>query len=124
MKQIADFMTRQPWTVLLDDSLAVARRMIAEREVRHLPVLDGRRVVGMVTERELAGSLDRMGTVADVMVPAHRVDAETPFSDVLDAMTTHRWDAVVVLGGEHVEGIFTETDAVRVLRDLVTEVAP
>jgi acetoin utilization protein AcuB len=124
MKQIADFMTRQPWTVLLDDSLAVARRMIAEREIRHLPVLDGRRVVGMVTERELAGAFDRMGTVADVMVPAHRVDAETPFGDVLDAMTTNRWDAVVVLGGEHVEGIFTETDAVRVLRDLVVEVSP
>jgi acetoin utilization protein AcuB len=119
MKQISDFMTRQPWTVLLDDSLAVARRMIAEREIRHLPVLDGEEVVGMVTERDLVGAPDRHGTVADVMVAAHRVPAETPFGEVLDEMTTNRWDAVVVLGERRVEGIFTATDAVRVLRDLV-----
>jgi len=122
MKQISDVMTRQPWTVLLDDSLAVARRMIAEREIRHLPVLDGREVVGMVTERDLAAAPDRLGTVADVMVAAHRVPAETPLGDVLDEMTANHWDAVIVTGHHDVQGIFTATDAVRVLRDLVCEV--
>src|SRR5262249_1394004 len=64
MKRMLDVMTRQPWTVQLDDSLAVARRMIAEREIRHLPVLDGGVVVGMVTERDLASTRDRIGTVS------------------------------------------------------------
>jgi acetoin utilization protein AcuB len=119
MKRIAEYMTAQPWTVQLDDSLALARRMMAEREIHHLPVVDGGAVVGMVTERDLALAADRLGTVADVMVSVHRVARETPVEDVLDAMTTQRWDAVVVTGDGTVEGIFTAMDAVRVLREVV-----
>ena len=122
MKRIADLMTPQPWTVQLDDSLAVARQMIAEREIDHLPVLDGGKVVGMVSERDLALAQGRLGTVSEVMAPVHRVAADTPLDEVLDAMTTHRWDAIAITGdgGDGtVEGIFTASDAVRVLRDLV-----
>jgi acetoin utilization protein AcuB len=119
MKRIADLMTRQPWTVQLDDSLAVARQMIAVREIHHLPVLDGGEVVGMVTERDLALAADRLGTVASTMVPVHCIAAETPLDEVLDAMTAKHLDAIVVTGDGTVEGIFTASDAVRALRDLV-----
>jgi acetoin utilization protein AcuB len=119
MKRIADLMTPQPWTVQLDDSLAVARRMMAEREVHHLPVLDGLLVVGIVTERDLALAADRLGTVEQVMAPVHRVASETPLEDVLDEMATNRWDAVVVSDDGRVEGIFTASDAVYLLRDVV-----
>jgi CBS domain-containing protein len=117
MKRIASLMTPQPWTVRLDDSIAVARRMIAERKIHHLPVLERDTVVGMVTERDLALAADRLGTVGEVMAPVHRVDADTPLDDVLDAMTTRRWDAVVITTDDQVAGIFTTSDAVRVLRD-------
>ena len=121
MDRIADFMTPQPWTVQLDDSLAVARRMIAEREIHHLPVLDRGEVVGMVTERDLAAATDRLGTVADVMVPVYRVPADATVDETLDAMTSRHKDAVVVMGENGVEGIFTASDAVRVLRQLLRE---
>jgi acetoin utilization protein AcuB len=93
--------------------------MIAVREIHHLPVLDGGEVVGMVTERDLALAADRLGTVASAMVPVHRVAAETPLDEVLDAMTAKHLDAIVVTGDGTVEGIFTASDAVRALRDLV-----
>lgn len=119
MKRIAELMTPQPWTVQLDDSLTVARRMMAEREVHHLPVLDGGVVVGMVTDRDLAGTESRLGTVGDVMMRTHQVTSDAPLDEVLDAMTTDRFDAVIVTSARGVEGIFTATDAVRVLRDVV-----
>jgi acetoin utilization protein AcuB len=119
MRRIAEVMTRQPWTVQIDDSLAVARRMIAEREIRHLPVLDGGKVVGMTTERELALAADRLGTVSDAMIPVHRVDPGTPLDEVLEMMMTQRKDAVVVTGDGAVEGIFTASDAIRVLCDVL-----
>ncbi len=120
MKRIADVMTRQPWTVQIDDSLAVARRMIVEREIHHLPVLDGGEVVGMMTERELAVAGDRLGTAADAMVPAHCVPADAPLDEVLEALTARGRDAVVVVGDDGaVEGIFTTSDAVRMLLELV-----
>lgn len=119
MKRIGDLMTRQPWTVQLDDSVAVARRMLAEREIHHLPVLDGGKVVGMVTERDVGLAGDRLATVADVYVPVHLVDAKTQLRDVLELMTSKHADAVVVSSGGEVEGIFTASDALRVLADLV-----
>jgi CBS domain-containing protein len=119
MRRIADVMTRQPWTVQIDDSLAVARQMIAEREIHHLPVLDGGKVVGMTTERELALAADRLGTVSDAMVLAHRVDPDAPLDEVLEMMMRHREDAVVVTDDGAVEGIFTASDAVRMLCELL-----
>ena len=115
MKHIADVMTPQPWTVQLDDSLAIARRMIAERGIHHLPVLDGDEVVGMVTDRDLAHAANRLGTVADVMVSAHAVAMAAPIADVLDMMMAGGLDAVVVTSSEGVEGIYTASDAVRML---------
>jgi acetoin utilization protein AcuB len=124
MKRIADYMTRQPWSVQLDDSIGVARQMLAQREIRHLPVLDGDRSVGMVTERELARAADRAGaTVEAVMAPAHSVDASASLADVLDAMLSRRSDAVVVTDeAGAVEGIFTAMDAVRLLREQLVKV--
>lgn len=124
MKRIADYMTRQPWSVQLDDSIGVARQMLAQREIRHLPVLDGDRSVGMVTERELARAADRAGaTVEAVMAPAHSIDASASLADVLDAMLSRRSDAVVVTDeAGAVEGIFTAMDAVRLLRDQLVKV--
>lgn len=121
MQRIRDLMTRQPWTVQLDDSLAVARRMIAEREIHHLPVLDGGEVVGIVTEPGLSHAADHLGTVEDVLESALTVSDDTPIDEVLDLMMSRRSDAVVVTGtdGGEVHGIFTATDAVRALREVL-----
>jgi acetoin utilization protein AcuB len=121
MRRIADHMTKQPWSVQLDDSLGVARQMLAQREIRHLPVLDGQRIVGMVTERDLALAAERTGATAEAaMAPAHVVELDAALADVLEEMVARRWDAVVVTSADGiVEGIFTAMDAVRLLRDLV-----
>jgi acetoin utilization protein AcuB len=117
MNRISDFMTRQLWTVQLDDSIAVARRMIAEREIHHLPVINRGAVVGMVTERDLALAADRLGTVADVVTAVECVEPDAGLDEVLDTMTERHLDSVVVTTDGAVEGIFTSSDAVRALRD-------
>lgn len=118
MRTIAHYMTKQPWSVQIDDSVGVARLMLAERQVHHLPVLDGGKLVGMVTERGLARSRDGEAmTVEQVMTLAHEVDASTGLGDALELMAERQHDAVVVTGEGRIEGIFTAMDAVRVLRD-------
>ncbi|MGN6104636.1 MAG: CBS domain-containing protein [Kofleriaceae bacterium] len=113
-------MTRQPWAVRPDDSAAVARQMLVEREIHHLPVLDGDQLVGMVLERDLARAAEHPGATAqDVMSPVHRVDADASLEDVLSEMLCEGRDAVVVTTREGIAGIFTAMDAVRVLHDLM-----
>ena len=122
MKRITEVMTPQPWTVQLDDSLAVARRMLAEREIHHLPVLDAGQVVAMVDLRQLSRADDRLGTVAEVTVPVQTMADTARLDDVLDAMVAGHSDAVVITSEGTVAGIFTATDAVRVLRDVLRAV--
>jgi len=117
MRSIAHFMTKQPWSVQVDDSLAVAKQMLAAREIHHLPVLDRGKVVGMIVGRDMHTPVNRAATVESVMLAAHEVDANMAFSEVLESMATHQWDAVVITRSGHIEGIFTATDAVRLLHE-------
>jgi CBS domain-containing protein/heme-degrading monooxygenase HmoA len=52
--RIGDLMTDMPSTVKPDDSVETAARLMAERQVRRLPVVDGTRLVGIVSLGDLA----------------------------------------------------------------------
>lgn len=118
MRTIATYMTKQPWAVQIDDSVIVAKHMMAERRIHHLPVLNAGQLVGMVTERDLVQSAARdTATVEHVMQAAVEVDARTALADVLDTMVVRERDAVVITRDGEIEGIFTAMDAVRALRE-------
>jgi acetoin utilization protein AcuB len=118
MRTIAHYMTAQPWSVQIDDSVGVARQMLATREIHHLPVLEGGRLVGMITNRAL-DTVPRDATVEQAMTAVHAVDASTLFGDALDEMLARRSDAIVITSAGRLEGIFTANDAVRLLRDRI-----
>ena len=50
---VRDIMTANPDTLSPDDTASDAIGMMRERNYRHLPVVDGERVVGMVSVRDL-----------------------------------------------------------------------
>jgi predicted transcriptional regulator len=115
MHTIADYMTSQPWSVNIDDSIGVVRQMLAFREIRHLPVIDRGTLVGMITEQGLAGVREREATAERAMTSAVAIDANTPFGDALQMMVDGKHDALVIMRDGDVAGIFTSMDAVRVL---------
>ena len=51
-------MTPFPYFVEAGDSLLVARTLMVRHEVRHLPVKEGDRLVGVLTDRDLKRALD------------------------------------------------------------------
>ena len=73
MTKIADIMTRSLATVQRDETLQAAAQRMKEIGVGALPVLDGKAVVGMVTDRDItvrgvaAGMVAQESLVADVM---------------------------------------------------------
>ena len=73
MTTIADIMTRSIATVQRDETLQAAARRMHEMDVGSLPVLDGKAVAGMVTDRDIAvrgvaeGMIPQESLVADVM---------------------------------------------------------
>jgi hypothetical protein len=73
MTKIADIMTRSLATVGRDETLQAAAQRMKEMDVGSLPVLDGKAVAGMVTDRDItirgvaAGMIPQEALVADVM---------------------------------------------------------
>lgn len=117
-------MTPFPHFVNVDDSLLLARQLMVQHEVRHLPVKDKNRLVGVLTDRDLKRALDPdVGLppkdelfVRDVFVPeAYVVDSNTPIDEVLSHMATHHIGSALVASHGHLAGIFTSTDACRLL---------
>ena len=54
---LRETMTPNPLTVRPDDPPASALEMMAQRGFRHLPVVDGERIVGMVSIRDLYAAI-------------------------------------------------------------------
>jgi len=55
--RISEVMTKDVVTVGPGTSLREAAKMMADRWIRHLPVLDGGKLVGVLSQRDLAGVL-------------------------------------------------------------------
>jgi CBS domain-containing protein len=55
--RVSEIMTKDLITVGPQTSLREAAKIMADRWIRHLPVIDGGKVVGVVSQRDLAGVL-------------------------------------------------------------------
>lgn len=123
---VADFMTALPSTVDAGLSLADALERMKLNNIRHLIVTRGGRMTGVVSSRDigLAAALPRVVvektplSVAVTDAP-FTCDPTAPVNEVAAAMEEHRYGCVVVTDNDAPVGIFTTTDALRALRQLV-----
>lgn len=123
---VGSWMTRSVVTIGLDDTLAAAHRLMRRHGVRHLPVVDGDRLVGIVSDRDLhivetlSGVDPDTEVIEEAMTSApFTVTPETAIADVAEQMADHRYGSAVVLEGGAIVGIFTTIDALRCLAELV-----
>lgn len=122
---VRDYMTPSPHTVGVALSLADAAETMRRHRVRHLPVLRGGAVVGILSERDvqLISGLPSVNpasiTVEDAMSESvYTVSPETPLEEVAAEMAAHRYGAALVVGDrERLVGVFTTVDALYALAD-------
>jgi acetoin utilization protein AcuB len=119
---IQDVMSPQPMTIGRDQTLATAHQMMRENKVRHLPVLERGRLVGILSQRDLyfletiAGVDLATDHVDDAMtVDTFAVAPTASLTEVAGAMAKRKYGCAVVIERGRVIGIFTATDALRVL---------
>ncbi len=119
-------MTASPHTIGQTRSLATAGHMMREHHVRHLPVLDGGRIVGLLSERDLflVESLPGVNPT-DVRVEeamatnVFAVAPDAPIGDVVEIMIERKLGSAVVTEGERVVGVFTTIDALQAFHELL-----
>jgi acetoin utilization protein AcuB len=121
MPPVSRYMTTHPYAVGPREKLSSARHLMATRDIHHLPVVEGDRLVGIISDRDLhpVHPLHDI-TVGELMSEdVALVPAETPMDQVVDLMERRRCSSVVVGGAGGIVGIFTARDALRALGDLL-----
>ena len=124
---VADFMTPSPHSIGMNQSLEEAHRLMRDNRIRHLPVLDGGKLVGLVSERDL----HLLETFRDVNATKVTVEEamtsdpfvvapETPLTKVALEMWKYKYGSAVVMDGDRLAGVFTTIDALGALATIIT----
>jgi acetoin utilization protein AcuB len=118
------YMTPTPHTLGKEQSLAMAARLMREHGVRHLPVLDGGQLVGLLSERDvylvesLPGSKPTEVRAEEAMVSDVLTTApDAPLAEVVEEMVERKAGSAVVMEGPLVIGVLTTIDAMKALLD-------
>ncbi len=75
--KVRDVMTRAPLTVSPDDDVLAAARLMGERKIRHLPVVQGENLLGII------GIRDVMRMLVERLWQAHDVEARETARELL-----------------------------------------
>ena len=124
MPDVRRYVTRCPPTLAPRDPVSHAHRVMQEHRCRHVPVVDGGSLVGIVTDRDLL-VLQGMRAVEPDHVLVEQimskmpvaVPGETGLDKVLELMSAKRVDAIVVIDQGCVVGLVTAVDALHALAD-------
>jgi acetoin utilization protein AcuB len=120
------YMTTSPHSIGQDQTLAQAHRIMRDHHIRHLPVLHGGQLVGVISDRDLHVietlkdvSPDKV-TVEEAMTPAaYTVSPKAPLDEVVREMAGHKYGCALVQDHGKVVGMFTTVDALRAFADLL-----
>lgn len=121
---ISEVMTLAPHTIGSDQPLELARKIMADHGLRHLPVLRGGKLIGLVSQRDLLlveriGGDGSVGSVAETMTSEiYTARPDETVRDVTRVMYLHGYTCVLVMDRGRFLGIFTASDALRVLGQL------
>lgn len=131
--QLKSAMTPFPYSVDEDAPVADAAEFLRKHKIRHLPVTARGALRGVVTDRDIKLMLGpdfaypdaRELKVRDVMVEnCYVVDIDTPLRAVLRQMSERRLGSAIVTRGGKLAGVFTSTDACRLLADYLEGAPP
>ncbi len=137
MFSVVEVMSTELCTLGPDGSLEDARKMMAKRHIRHIPVVEeGDRLVGLVSQRDilaaadstlLADPNDKDSDEADVSISSvmvtkvSTVDESASLRGAAMRMEQHKIGCLPVVRGECLVGIITDSDFVGIAINLMEQ---
>ena len=130
---VGDWMTRDPITVQKTATVMEAVHLLKEKNIRRLPVMDGDKLVGVVTEKMLLGFAPPQRATAMDQWETHYVLSKTPVSeamnpkpymvrpsaslaDVAQHLHDRKLNGVLIVDDKgRLEGLLTTTNALEAL---------
>jgi CBS domain-containing membrane protein len=137
MFTVAEIMTREPYSLGPDDSLATARKIMAEHHIRHIPVVsDDGSLIGLVSQRDVLaaedstvlneeggpGSRDQYVAISAIMTaPVQTVEESDGLRGTAMHMQKNKLGCLPVLNEGQLAGIITDTDFVAIAINLLEQ---
>jgi acetoin utilization protein AcuB len=123
---IANYMTEHVHSIRPDETLKTAHDMMKRLKIRHLPVIEGKRVIGLVTDRDLSlvhlypdMNLEKSRVDELMLQDVYVVKPTTHIKDVVREMGQKKFGSVIVIDrDDKLVGIFTATDALNLLHKI------
>ncbi len=114
---VAEIMSHPVESVAPDLSIFDASAVMEARHIKRLPVLAGKRLVGIVTQTDLTRALTSYFVWKDVSEIMSRdvatIQAQAPVDKAAEIMHAHGISCIVALEGNRVRGVLTERDLLK-----------
>ena len=128
---ISSIMTKEVFTIDEEDKLQDAIKLIKRKKIRHLPVMKGKKVVGILSRsdidrlsfgalfdnQELADdAMLNMLSISQVMTSKPRIiQSDQSIQDVAEIFAKEEYHALPVVDNWQCQGIVTTTDVITYL---------
>jgi CBS domain-containing membrane protein len=131
---VSAIMTKEVIKLRLSDDLTKAEKLFKQHKIRHIPVVDGNKIKGMLSFTDLlrisfvdavdddAEIVDttvyNMFTIEQVMAKKLvKISPETTIKETAEILATKEFHALPVCEGDLLVGIVTTTDLIKYLID-------
>jgi CBS domain-containing protein len=133
-RRVSDWMVRNPVSVGPRATVAEAEAVLDAHRIRHLPVMDGDRLVGLITDRDIRlasmprprkepnqpDALLRLVKVEQVMTRnPTTASPDMPIAEAARLMLECRYGGLPVVQEGRLVGIITQGDLLKALIDLL-----
>ncbi len=122
--QVRDVMVKRVVTIGPKEPAKRAWELMRDHHFRHLPVMEGGRVVGIVSDRDLrpvllSPSLEELRIDEIMSEEPFTIDPEASVVEAARLMVDQKIGGLPVVSGEELVGIVTETDLLSILVELL-----
>lgn len=120
--EVARWMTRSPVVVESNEKLATVRRKMDQGNFHRVPVVEGGKLVGIVSDRDLrehVGSLEDVKVNGAMTEPVVSVAPTTMLEEAANLLVKHKVGGLPVVEQGKVVGIITATDLLRAFADVL-----
>lgn len=128
VRRVSEHMSALKHWVKADDPLTQAKELMQLHAVRHLPVVKGDTLVGLISLGDLyameavhEADPDRTHVSEAMSRDVLQVAPDAPLGEVARQMADARVGSAVVMAEGAIVGVFTGTDACRVLAEVLAE---
>jgi len=128
-RTVKEIMTTQVEILKRSDSLRMAKDIMERNKIRHFPVVENGKVVGVVSHRDVLSAslsstlaypreketafLDNLSLSGVVHEPAVTVDPDTSIQEAARLMVEKKIGCLPVVDGESLVGLVSETDILK-----------